>query len=140
KKKGYEFSKTKNKYVSIIEIVEIKENSIDFKNTISNSSKEVVGTDSVDFNDLNKIIVNFKEMNNKLNEVYQWYELQSSREVVATDKLQIDDFEENIVVRSYKVYENIQKEFAIFCEKNKKYRVQDIISQALKEFMEKYKV
>lgn len=137
KKNGYEFSKSQNKYISMIEIVETKDNKTTFKTVTSNSSKGVVATN---YDNLNEILSNFKEMNNKLNEVYKWYELQSSRDVVATDKLQIDDFEENIVVRSYKIYENIQKEFAIFCEKNKKYRVQDIISQALKEFMEKYKI
>ncbi len=48
-------------------------------------------------------------MNNKLNEVYSWYESQSSNKVVGADKLNIDDFKGNIVVRSYKVYEDIQK-------------------------------
>ncbi|WP_235640329.1 hypothetical protein [Clostridioides difficile] len=41
-------------------------------------------------------------MNNKLNEVYSWYESQSSNKVVGADKLNIDDFKGNIVVRSYK--------------------------------------
>lgn len=140
KKNGYEFSKSQNKYIYMIEIVETKDNNTTFKTVTSNSSKGVVATDSSNLNDFNEILSNFNEMNNKLNEVYKWYESQSSRDVVVTDKLQIDDFEKNIVVRSYKIYENIQKEFTIFCEKNKKYRVQDIISQALKEFMEKYKI
>ncbi|NJB05094.1 hypothetical protein GSQ22_04445, partial [Clostridioides difficile] len=89
--------------------------------------------------DFNNILSKFNDMNNKLNEVYIWYESQSSNKVVGADKLKINDFKGNTVTRSYKVYEDIQKEFAAFCEANKKYRVQDIISQALKDFMDKYK-
>ena len=50
-----------------------------------------------------------------------------------------DDFEGNIVVRSYKLYESIQKEFADFCKANNKYKVQDILCQFIKDGLEKYK-
>ena len=71
--------------------------------------------------------------------MYNWYKLQSSNKVVDAEKFKVDDFEGEIVVRSYKLYEPIQKEFLDFCKKNNKYKVQDIISQALKEFIEKYR-
>ena len=78
-------------------------------------------------------------MNNKLNEMYNWYKLQSSNEVVQTEKFKVEDFEGDIVVRSYKLYEPIQREFLEFCKKNNKYKVQDILSQFIKEGLEKYK-
>lgn len=74
----------------------------------------------------------------KLNEMYEWYKLESSKKVVATESLKIDDFKGDIVVRSYKLYETIQKDFTDFCKANNKYKVQDILSQAIKEFLEKY--
>ena len=78
-------------------------------------------------------------MNNRLNEMYNWYKLQSSNKVVDAEKFKVDDFEGEIVVRSYKLYEPIQKEFLDFCKKNNKYKVQDILCQFIKEGIEKYR-
>ncbi|MGS5518246.1 hypothetical protein AB8L61_19905 [Clostridioides difficile] len=136
KQHGYEFNQAKKLYISIVEVVELESSS---KVVMQKSSNKVVEADTNNINNLKDILYNFNEMNTKLNEVYSWYESQSSNKVVGADKLSIDDFEGNIVTRSYKVYEDIQKEFVAFCEANKKYRVQDIISQALKDFMDKYK-
>lgn len=144
KKVSYEYNKAINQYESIVEIVEagtiapaeanepIKE---DIKPVIQQSSNLVVGTDN---EILTSLINNYDDMNNKLNEMYNWYKLQSSNKVVQTEKFKVDDFEGDIVVRSYKLYEPIQREFLEFCKKNNKYKVQDILSQALKEFLEKY--
>ncbi|MCC0713526.1 hypothetical protein IC217_21645, partial [Clostridioides sp. ES-W-0017-02] len=71
--------------------------------------------------------------------VYSWYKSQSSSKVVVADELKINNFKGDTVTRSYKIYEEIQKEVVAFCEANKKYKGQDIISQALFEFIEKYK-
>jgi hypothetical protein len=144
KKVSYEYNKTINQYESIVEIVEaetivqagvnesIKE---DIKPVIQQSSNLVVGTDN---ETLMSLINNYDDMNNKLNEMYNWYKLQSSNKVVQTEKFKVDDFEGDIVVRSFKLYEPIQKDFLEFCKKNNKYKVQDILSQALKEFLDKY--
>ena len=144
KKVSYEYNKAINQYESIVEIIEaetvapaganepIKE---DIKPVIQQSSNLVVGTDN---EILTSLINNYDDMNNKLNEMYNWYKLQSSNKVVQTEKFKVDDFEGDIVVRSYKLYEPIQREFLEFCKKNNKYKVQDILSQALKEFLDKY--
>ena len=145
KKVSYEYNKSINQYESIVEVIEsetiapaganepIKE---DIKPVIQQSSNLVVGTDN---EILTSLINNYDDMNNKLNEMYDWYKLQSSNKVVQTEKFKVDDFEGDIVVRSYKLYEPIQREFLEFCKKNNKYKVQDILSQALKEFLEKYR-
>ena len=135
KKVGYEYNKTINQYESIIEVVEAEPvEAIDL--VIQESSNLVVGTDS---DILTTIINNYDDNMNKLNEMYNWYKLQSSNKVVETEKLKIDDFEGDIVVRSYKLYESIQKEFTEFCKINNKYKVQDILCQFIKEGLEKYK-
>lgn len=145
KKVSYKYNKTINQYESIVEIIEaetiapaeanepIKE---DIKPVIQQSSNLVVGTNN---EILTSLINNYDDMNNKLNEMYNWYKLQSSNKVVQTEKFKVDDFEGNIVVRSYKLYEPIQREFLEFCKKNNKYKVQDILSQFIKEGLEKYK-
>lgn len=41
--------------------------------------------------------------------------------------------------RSFRVDSNVLKEFDSFCKKNKKYKKQDLLSQAIHEFIDKYK-
>ena len=141
KKVGYKYNKHINQYESIIEVieaepVEVKEPIREaIEPVIQESSNLVVGTDS---DILTTIINNYEDNMNKLNEMYNWYKLQSSNKVVQTEKFKVDDFEGDIVVRSYKLYEPIQKDFLEFCKRNNKYKVQDILSQALKEFLDKY--
>lgn len=88
----------------------------------------------------NKEIQYLKEkidkMDEKLDEVYCWYKCESKQE---KNKLVIDDFDGNVISRAFKIYEPIQKEFVDFCKANNKYKIQDIISQFIKEGLEKYK-
>ncbi|WP_347449175.1 hypothetical protein [Terrisporobacter vanillatitrophus] len=138
KKVGYELNKESNQYENTIEIVKPEVKQIITTNTQKQeSSNIVVQGDQVNNKALEQFILNYADMNDKLNEVYKWYQ-ESSNNVVVEDKLEINDFEGNVVVRSYKLYEPIQKEFAEFCSSSK-FRVQDILSQALKEFLDKYK-
>lgn len=133
KKVGYEYNQKTKIYESIVEIISTE----NIKK--QDGSNKVVVADADNHLGLKDILSNFNDMNNKLNEVYSWYESQSSNKVVVADKLKINDFEGDTVTRSYKIYEDVQKEFVAFCEANKKYKVQDIVSQALFEFIEKYK-
>lgn len=54
-------------------------------------------------------------------------------------ELELLDFNADTVTRAYRLYENVQKDFKIFCKKHSEYKVQDIISTALVEFMNKRK-
>lgn len=134
KKIGYELNKESNQYESIIEVVE--SDKPEDKEPVLESSNKVVRGDQSNNKLLQEIILNYADMNDKLEEVYNWY-LKSSNKVVSDD-LKIHDFEGEVVTRSYKIYEPIQKEFAEYCSSSK-YRVQDLISQALKDFLEKYR-
>lgn len=49
------------------------------------------------------------------------------------------EFIGELKTRSFKVYENILNDFIDFCSENKSFRQQDLTTQALHEFMEKYK-
>ncbi|HDF2670722.1 hypothetical protein [Clostridioides difficile] len=133
KKVGYEYNQKTKIYESIVEIISTE----NIKK--QDSSNKVVVADADNHLGLKNILSNFNEMDIKLNEVYSWYKSQSSSKVVEADKLKINDFKGDTVTRSYKIYEDVQKDFVAFCEVNKKYKVQDIVSQALFEFIEKYK-
>ena len=82
---------------------------------------------------------NIKGMNEKLEELYKWYELQCNVIDIEKTELKIDPKDDEITVRSFKVYKNISDQFSEICKKYSNYKVQDIISQALMEFTEKYK-
>ena len=156
KKNGFERNPANNQYESIIEVVDnsrselytkfndesITKNSVIEENL--KSSNKVVKSELnslINKTDiLNNIISTYNDNVNKLDEIYSWYKLQeSSNKVVEHKKFKVDDFEGNIVVRSYKLYESIQKEFADFCKANNKYKVQDILCQFIKDGLEKYK-
>ncbi|MGL5713753.1 MAG: hypothetical protein ACRCXT_19115 [Paraclostridium sp.] len=102
------------------------------------NSREVV----VDMDQFNLMLKSYKEigkMNEKLDAVYKWYEKEHEVIDVTPNELKIDTFEGEAVSRAYKFYPDVQKDFIEFCKKNKQYKSQDIICQALKEFMDKYK-
>lgn len=138
KKVGYELNKESNQYENTIEIAKPEDKEIITTNIQKQkSSNNVVRGDQVNNKVLEQLVLKYTDMNNKLNEVYKWYQ-ENSNNVVIEDKLEIYDFEGKVIARSYKLYEPIQKEFAEFCASSK-YRVQDIVSQAFKEFLDKYK-
>lgn len=49
----------------------------------------------------------------------------------------IKKFEGKTVSRCYRLYEEVQKDFSKFCKENSNYKVQDILSMALYEYMKK---
>ena len=102
------------------------------------SSRDIV-VDKEQFNLILKSYEEIEKMNEKLEKVYQWYEKEHDVIDVTPQELKIGKFEGEAVPRSYKFYPDIQKDFIEFCKKHKQYKSQDIICQALKEFMQKYK-
>ncbi|GAA0866621.1 hypothetical protein [Paraclostridium tenue] len=102
------------------------------------NSREIV-VDKEKFNLMLKSYKKVEQMAEKLDAVYRWYEKEHEVIDVTPKELKIDKFEGEAVSRAYKFYPDIQKDFIEFCDKHKQYKKQDIICQALKEFMEKYK-
>ena len=139
KKIGYEYNKVINQYETIVEVVETEQIAKEpikeaMEPIIQESSSLVVGTDN---EILTSLINNYDDLNNKLNEMYSWYKLQSSNKVVeAKTKMDIPDYNEEVVVRSYKLYISTQKRFAEFCKANNKYKVQDILCYLLDKGMD----
>lgn len=99
KKIGYELNKDTNQYESIISIVEgdksedkepilessnkvVQGNESKNKESISKSSNKVVRGDQANNKLLEEIILNYADMNDKLNEVYKWYQESSNISIV----------------------------------------------------------
>lgn len=101
----------------------------------------------VEFTDYDKLINmlnTYQEMSkrieqlDKYEEMLQWYELQKSVIDVTPPKLEIPPTDAEPVTRSFKIYPDVNEAFKKFCSKNDNYKVQDIISFAIKEFLERY--
>lgn len=112
-----------------------KDNALDTK--VYNSREMVV--DKEQFNMMLKSYKEIEQMNEKLEAVYKWYEKEHEVVDVTPKELKIDKFEGEATARAYKFYPDVQQDFIDFCNKHTQYKKQDIICQALKEFLDKYK-
>lgn len=85
-------------------------------------------------NEINEL----KKMDTKVVEMYEWYTNQLN--VIEPIELKIESREDNsTTTKSYKIYSDTEKKFQDFCKRHKQYKVQDLISKALDEFIDKYK-
>ena len=111
-KQGYIFDKSKNKYIYSSEA----NNKAQKENKCNNNTKvleEKLKIESIE-----------SKLNNKDKEF---------------NAIEIKKFEGKTVSRCYRVYEDIQKEFSKFCKENSNYKVQNILSMALYEYMKNNK-
>ena len=151
-KAGYKYKNEVKQYQSYIEIVDHESSNsvveafdVVEDSNVQASSNAVVGMDiqytdiQYRYEDLTKIIENYNSLNDKMNEMYNWYKLQNSNDVVEANRFVIKEFKGDTVARSFKLYDSVQKDFMKFCKKNNKYKVQDILSTLLDEAMKKYK-
>lgn len=60
-------------------------------------------------------------------------------EVVASNEIQIKDFNSEAKGTSFRVYVETLTKWKEFCSKHKKYTNQDLVSMALEEYIKKYK-
>lgn len=83
------------------------------------------------------------DLKDSLKEVIQYYN--KSKSVIDIPipepvelKIDMDSFKGGLSNRVIKVYNNINQDWIKFCKKNKQFKMQDLYTQALKEFMDKY--
>lgn len=141
-KGNYEYNtKTKN-YTKVTEVVGDKSNqtvvSDNYNQKVAGDISNQVVVPGAEYKKLIDTMKNLKNMNDKLEEMYSWYELQTK--VVERDTLRIEPNNHDTVTRSFKVYEDIYKEFMDLSKgKYNTYKMQDLISHAIREFCDKYK-
>ncbi|MGL4912861.1 MAG: hypothetical protein ACRC3Y_10590 [Romboutsia sp.] len=127
---GYKYDTKLRNYIKVTDVLSVNDIQGD------DSNHNVV----VSIEDYKKVIEELQEIKNmyrKFEDVYNWYELQKN--VVEKEHLRVEANDNEIVTRSFKIYGDIYKDFIEFCNDHKEYKVQQIVSQALKELVEKYK-
>lgn len=115
-KQGYIFDKSKNKYIYSSEV----------NNTAQKENKCKIDTKALQ-EKIQALESKIEAIENKLN----------NKEF---NVIEIKKFEGETVSRCYRLYEDVQKEFSKFCKANSNYKVQDILSMALYEYMKNKKV
>ena len=130
---GYKYNSKIKNYIRVTEVVNGYNNN---QSVVGYKSSDIVVSNS-EYEKLINTINDIQSMNDKLNEVYNWYELQNK--VVEKIELRIDPNNNDTVTRSFKVYEDVYKDFLELSKKHSTYKIQDLISQAIKEFANKYK-
>lgn len=152
KQNGFRYDQKKRQYVSNTKVTKsntkfevIKNNEYISKNIGSYQSNTGVTLESEEHKKLIEMIDNYDKLSKKLSrldEIYEWYEKKKLDENVIDieiPRLEIPNSSEQkeIVTRSFKLYSDVNDDFKIFCN-NSNYKAQDIVSVALREFLDKY--
>lgn len=103
--------------------------------TITNEKALSGGNSSNNSNSLEKRVEGLEK---QLEAIKAMLEFNNTNTTVTTE-LNIKVFEGEKVARSYKVNNEVQKQFKAFCKAHSEYEVGDILATAMLEFMNKYK-
>ena len=136
KGKGYRLNEEKTEYVLVDNTAVSK---ADTSKTIITSKSETKVLNKNIPENLVKEIEEFKSLKNDIKEMLEWRE--NFKEVAATyedTEIKIDAQRlknEDAITRGIKIYPSVFIEFKKFCTEHKEYRMQDLISMALLEYI-----
>lgn len=87
-----------------------------------------------------KELVEFFQMKSKIEDMLNWYETKH-KNVIELPELKIDKklLKGDVVVKTYRVNSIAVKEFEALCAKHKEFTTQNLLSQAIIEFVERYR-
>lgn len=150
---GYKHNKELNQYLKIAneevhksttnihETIESKHKAIlkeVKKNMVHKDNKNVYKLQELP-SELLQIIENQQVWNQRMSEMWSWFSKQKNIVEPLELKISREQFEGEIVAKTFRVHKNILNEFLQFADDNKQYKQQDLVSKALYEFLQKYK-
>lgn len=143
-KYGYKLNRNINQYVSNNDVATNTTNvSIESTDKALNKSKKVNSTNNKD-DKYKALEEQIKELQKQINIINIRLDTKSIDANVAIDNTSIlhssiDGYDtKDTVNRNYRIYNDIHKEFTTFCKDHKQYKVQDIVSSAIREYLDKY--
>ena len=142
-KGGYKLNRNINQYIKNDDVVTYTTNVVKKPNKkVSKQSNEVNNINTSD--DRIKVLERqIKDLQSQINIINDMLNKNNATNVVIDttsfihsdiDKLRNTDTTSS----HYRIYKDIQEEFKAFCKEHKQYKVQDIISSAIKEYLDKY--
>lgn len=135
KKAGYLLDQEKNQYIKKDSTQKDTEKHVQ-KNTNIPLPIEEVHKDITKVYTENEDIACIREMLPMLKEMLAWYTRQKN--VINVEPLQMQKFSGTVESKTFRIYKSVLSDFLVFAAKNKQYKQQDLVSQALAEFLEKY--
>ena len=84
-------------------------------------------------------IIEFDKRINELANTTNATNTTNTTNTTTSSKLNVKKLKGNKVTRSFKLNEQVQKDFKAFCKANSEYEVGEILATAVLEYMEKYK-
>lgn len=134
---GYTFNKELNKYV-LNDTTEVQQNNSGETTRVQQSNNRYVTIDQ--YKALENRIKALEEAYKKLNTT----EVQQNNNGNATEVQQnsnsdtIRFYKNEVVVRAYRIDEEVYRRFKAYTDDNKQYKISDIISTAMEDFLNKY--
>ena len=107
-------------------------------NKQDNSNTLALQLENSDYQKFIHIMNTYEDLQKQVQELVRKQEFEDNVIDVTPPKLEITPMEGKIISKTYKFNSNVVDEFTQFCQDNKNYKVQDIISLALREFLDKY--
>lgn len=143
-KYGYKLNRNINQYVSSNDVATNATNvSIKSDEKTTEKLKKVNNTNTND--------KKYKALEEQIKDLQKQIDIINNKLVtnsidtnVATDTTSIlhrsiDSYDtKDTVNRNYRIYTDIHKELTTFCKEHKQYKVQDIVSSAIREYLDKY--
>lgn len=128
KKEGYVLNKKTSKY----------EKTDNIPNT-SNTKTSKTSDSSIDVKVLSKDVTilksQIKTLEKSLADIKKQIPEKNTNNIINTD-IKIEIFDGELVNRAYKIDKDIQQDFKTFCKQHSEYRVSDILSTILKQYLE----
>ena len=142
-KDGYKLNRNINQYIKCDNVVTNTTNVVKQNIKPSEPKKE---TNNINTKDsyYKALEWQIKDLQKQINLINNRLDNNSITTNVVTDTTSIihssiDSYDRNDTKSShYRIYTDIQEEFKKFCKDNRQYKVQDIISSAIKEYLDKY--
>lgn len=103
-----------------------------------NSNTLALQLENSDYQKFIHIMNTYENLQKQVQELVKKQELEDNVIDVTPPKLEITPMKSKPISKTYKFDPHVVEEFTVFCNKNKNYKVQDIISKALQEFIERY--
>lgn len=140
KKHGYSLNRNINQYVKSDSAATIATNVVKPNNKPIDKPKKLDNTNTKD-NYYKALEGQIKDLQKQINDINNRLDNKVTTNVAieTTDIIHKDlDTTKATVNRNYRIYEDVQKELTRFCKDNKQYKVQDILSSAIKEYLDKH--
>lgn len=103
-----------------------------------NSNTLALQLENSDYQKFIHIMNTYEDLQKQVQELVRKQELEDNVIDITPPKLEITPMKNKPISKTYKFDPDVVEDFTAFCNKHKNYKVQDIISLALREFLDKY--